>query len=605
MILGPDDRGASELIGFIFIFGFIILFLAFWQAHVVPAHNAQVEFDHYVGVQDDVTQLRSSYIDAAESESSRSVTVQLGTTYPPRVLFINGPPPRGTLETNTSGNGTITADGLNVSNVCGTNGSVTANTITYDSNYGHFSDNETPAYNYENTVLYRRSPDGSVLLLSGQNMIQGKRINLYPLTNNFSENGVEAVTIDFLSARTGHKSLVGEVSLSIPTQLSAEKWAELLPNDSVKDTVQVNSNRVRIDLVYQAWEVQCAAIGVGETPDTSPPERSGAPVGTGGFSLYAPDDTTETLASAGGRWEGITATDQLILSNGKPSIQPGDNNLPGEVIRVTGYLNDSTGENFTIDVKLARASDGSWNKKEVKIYDEDRNSQSASLKADAAARIYEGGETDLLTTANYNSPGSGSGSFSDYVDQITRLDDDKPVSWQTVRMNGRVDVTFASSEPPTPPASGVESVNGTTPDSERSALLFDIQVANNTTKTITQVNITTPGNQNSNVQDANSLKRSGDTPEIKLIVSDTSGVNQSGERAGSQVTLDGTTYTLDTDAVFSDGAVISVDMGDIDGGSTKWKYDLVGTESNADVVITFIFDDGTEFEAYLRVTNVN
>jgi hypothetical protein len=209
----------------------------------------------------------------------------------------------------------------------------------------------------------------------------------------------------------------------------------------------------------------------------------------------------------------------------------------------------------------------------------------------------------MLERTNYDSPDTGSGSFTDFITRIRALEDDAPVVWQTARMTGRVDVALECDPPPAPPASGVEVKDGTTPNIEDTALKFDIQIAKGETQTVRNVSITTPGNENDDVQDANNLNRNpGD--EIVLDVSKTNGENQSGARDGP-INLPVTNEELDTNAVFSDGALLSVDMGDIEKGKTKWTYDLVNSQSNADVVVTFGFDDGSEFEAYLRVTNVN
>jgi len=329
----------------------------------------------------------------------------------------------------------------------------------------------------------------------------------------------------------------------------------------------------------------------------------GGGTGSGSVSNYSAGTTNDTFSSANGLWVDITCTDQLLVSNGRPANKPNGDDLAGKVIQLTASLNDSTGESYTIDVRLARATDGSWNTRQVVIYDEDYNSDSATLEAAAAARIYENGVTDILDLSNYDDPNTGSGSFSDYVQRIRSLEDAQPVVWQTDQMIGRVDVALECDPPPAPPASEVSTVDGTTPAGGSSALQFDIQVPSGTTKTVTSLKITAPGNQNSNVQGAKQLKRkSGE--EARFTASNTNGVNQSGS-LNKNIKLDGTKYTLDTNAVFSDGAVLSVDMGGLDGGNVEWTYDLVDSQSKADVVVTFYFQDGTQFQAYLQVTNVN
>lgn len=611
MNFSEDERAVSELIGFILLFGFIIILMSVWQAQVVPAENSKTEFKHYEGVQEDMSQLRSDYIDAAETGTTRSTTVKLGTSYPTRIFFVNGPPPQGRIHTEMPSDGTITVNGFSASRVCGLNSPVKTRSITFNTEYSHFSDSEAPPYIFENTVLYRQTPDGNVIFESDQLLVQGSTLNLYPLTSNLSHSGIGGESIDFKSAETGEIEVSGSISVTIPTTLSDEQWEELLKDEpNVDSAQQVGSQRVKIILSDASWTVQCAAVGAKQTPDvTDPPQiesggNDSTGVGDGSISNYDENSTSDTFSSSNGRWVGITCTDQLLLSDGQPASKPNGNNLQGDVIRLTGRLNDSTGESYTIDIKLARATDGSWNKKEVIIYDGNGNNVNAELTAAAAKRIYEGGETDMLELSNYDDPDTGSGSFSDFVQRIQALEDDAPVVWQTSRMTGRVTVALECDPPPAPPASGVSAVDGTTSSSESSALQFDIQVASGSTKTITDINVTTPGNQNGNVKSSWQLRRTGQQKEARLTVSNTNGVNQSGGLK-QNIKLDGTKYELDTNAVFSDGAVLDVNMGEIKNGNVKLKYHLVDSKSKADVVVTFYFQDGTQFQAYLRVTNIN
>jgi hypothetical protein len=606
-----DERAVSELIGFIFLFGFVVILMSLWQAQVVPAENSKTEFKHYEGVQEDMSQLRSDYIDAAETGTTRSTTVKLGTSYPTRILFVNGPPPQGRLHTEMPSNGTITANEFSVSRVCGLNSPVKSRSITFNTEYNHLSDSEAPPYIFENSVFYRQTLGGNVLFESDQLLVQGSTLNLYPLTSNMSHSGIGGESIDFKSAETGEIEVSGSISVTIPTTLSDEQWEELLKNQPNFDSAQqVGSQRVKIILSDASWTVQCAAVGAEQTPDVTDPSqiKSGSNdstgVGDGSISNYDENSTSDTFSSSNGRWVGITCTDQLLLSDGQPASKPNGNNLQGDVIRLTGRLNDSTGESYTIDIKIARATDGSWNKKTVIIYDGSGNNVNAELTAAAAKRIYEGGETDMLERSNYDDPDTGSGSFSDFVQRIQALEDDAPVVWQTSRITGRVTVALECDPPPAPPASGVSAVDGTTPSSESSALQFDIQAASGSTKTITDIKVTTPGNQNGNVKSSWQFKRTGQQKEARLTVSNTNGVNQSGGLK-QNIKLDGSKYELDTNAVFSDGAVLDVDMGEIKNGNVKLKYHLVDSKSKADVVVTFYSQDGTQFQAYLRVTNVN
>lgn len=138
------------------LFATIIIALAVYQATVVPAQNADVEYKHSQQVQDDLVQLRNSVLGTASAGDARPVSVTLGTTYPSRVFSINPPSPAGRLATETYADGTI-----RVSNVAATNaetrdylnGTWTATTkyISYTPGYNEFQ--TAPTTRYTATLL--------------------------------------------------------------------------------------------------------------------------------------------------------------------------------------------------------------------------------------------------------------------------------------------------------------------------------------------------------------------------------------------------------------------------------------------------------------------
>jgi hypothetical protein len=303
-----DEHAVSELIGFIFVFAFVIILMSIWQAQVVPVENSKTEFEHYKGVQDDMSQLRSDYVDTAETGTTRSTTVKLGTLYPTRTLFINGPPPQGRIQTEMPSDGTITASGFSTSQVCGLSSPVKTRSITLNTRYNHLSDSEAPPSTFENTVVYRQTPDGNVIFESDQLLVQGSTLNLYPLTSNISHTGTGGESIDFKGAETGEIEVNGSISLTIPTTLSDEQWEELLKNEpNFGSTQQVGSQRVKIILSDAAWNVECAAVGAKQAPDvTNPPQiesggNNSTGVGDGSISYYDENTTSDTFSSSNGR----------------------------------------------------------------------------------------------------------------------------------------------------------------------------------------------------------------------------------------------------------------------------------------------------------------
>ncbi|ERH10891.1 MAG: hypothetical protein J07HX64_02670 [halophilic archaeon J07HX64] len=152
-----------------------------------------------------------------------------------------------------------------------------------------------------------------------------------------------------------------------------------------------------------------------------------------------------------------------------------------------------------------------------------------------------------------------------------------------------------------PTADSVETVDGTTPGSGTSFLEFDVRVDLGESARITAVNVTKPAKQNSEVSVFTKLDDA--SPELYLNPASTSGGDQNGQYAGAYTV--GTLQPLDTDAVFSDGSVLSVRLGRINSGNVQFTYSEAASESDSDITVTLQFDDDSSYETYLSVTNVN
>lgn len=737
------DRGVTAVIGFILIFGILVISFSLYQAKVVPQQNADVEFEQYQEVQEQMVDLRNTVVSMYDSTSSESTAVDLGVRYPSRTVFVNPGPASARLQTEGTGDPGVNVTIQNARAIASEGAGETASfwngteqvyetgSIEYRPDYNRFQGAQRIVYEHGLTYSQVDTGAGSVPL-TRQSLIQDDRISLVALNGSLGEGGTGTRSVDFepLSTRSRVVEVnndTGPITLEFASRMDASVWNETLEDQLVGNGGHVESvgfsregpdgfDVIAVTLEPdQRYELELAKVGVGtgttatteqyltaveganavvqsgstqrltveardrfNTPKsgvhveadpsggaflnstnvTGPdgqatflyeaqtagthrvnftidpgyePDSShdpstatnvstrvvvpaisgssgsgggGLSVGSGGSEDYS-NSRSDTFSAANGRWEGITCTDQLRLSDGYPASRPNGNNLQGDVIRLSASLENSTGERYTVDSKLSRKNDGSFNKKTVTVYDGTGNNQNAELLADAATAIYDGGETDMLDISNYTS--GPSSDFAGMLADIRNLDAGAPVVWQTSRMTGRVDVALGCDASGGAPGA-VSTVDGTTPDNGDSALRFDIQAPSGTTKTVVNLTTTTPGNSNSNVNNERLKRNSGE--EIYLNVSDTTGNDQSGGHEQNSLKLDGTTYDLDkgnkgTNAIFSDGATLSVNMGELDSGNTQWTYDLVGSESSADVVVTFGFEDGSQFQAYLQVTNVN
>lgn len=265
-----DDRGVSALIGFLLVVGILVLSLGIWQVNFVPADNKQVEIRHYEDIIGDMQELRNAIVRIGETNQLQAVRFRLATTYPPRVIGVNAPPAQGALETSTAGTGEIVVDGINTTAVCGFD-ETTSRSITYEPAYNYF-ENADPIH-YENTVVYRETADGTIVFDSGQALIRDNTINLVPMVTEFSLTGQSARTIDFQGEQTGSTDVSKALTITIPTELSADTWEnELLDDQDAVTSVTANQTRasaVDIALEARSYTFQCTPAGAGTSPEAN------------------------------------------------------------------------------------------------------------------------------------------------------------------------------------------------------------------------------------------------------------------------------------------------------------------------------------------------
>lgn len=303
MGLWADDRGQSVQVGVVILFGFLVIGLSAYQATVVPAQNTQVEFNHNQDVQDDIIDIRNGIVAAGTSDESRPTSVRLGTTYPSRTLFINPPPPTGQLRTVPRGN--LTVRNATVTGDAGDFWNVTRNfstkAVVYRPGYNEYTN--APTTVYSNTIVYNRfeTGGGANLTVTGQGLVNGDRITLVTVNGSLSTAESGTVTVDPtpVSPVTDRVRVDGNITIVIPTSLSAATWETLLQDqidagwvDTVSSArggtaVAINLNESR------TYRLGIARVGVGTGVDTARTE--GYVAVTAAPDSVPPDATREIV----------------------------------------------------------------------------------------------------------------------------------------------------------------------------------------------------------------------------------------------------------------------------------------------------------------------
>ena len=291
MMFGPDERAQSTLVGFILLFGILVIAFSSYQAVVVPNQNGEVEFNHFQDIQNDFTEFRSTLVNSVGSNEERAATFRLGTQYPARLLALNPPPVSGQLETIDDGNRKVvvnSTDGENIAtDVCGTD-TPTTNSLRYTPSYNEYG--SPRAVSYENRFVAREFRDGNVY--DEQRLIResadgSPRIDLLLLNGSVSRASQESYSFDINASGQNETTGTRNVdTIIIPSQYSADEWNSTILGDRA-NSVSKSGGRVTIDLRDDEYRVSCAVAGLNGAPEFGPSGNENSPTrgGSNDFNL--------------------------------------------------------------------------------------------------------------------------------------------------------------------------------------------------------------------------------------------------------------------------------------------------------------------------------
>lgn len=256
-----DNRAVSAVIGFILIFGMLMLALTAYQAQIVPQQNAQTEFRHFEEVTDDMIEIRSGALSAGQSDRPQYPTITMGTNYRSRLLTINAPPAGGTLQTSQPYPIKINGDKI-----------VDTRFLEYEPGYNEF---EGESIHYENSVLYTNSSDRPRIIES-QSLVAGDgRLRITALQNKLEETGTGQLEIELYPTETSDidfDEMEGEINITIPTRLD-DHWNDTLSRDLDNDDFEViNDSRYgndvfALEVKIDVKDVEINTVGIQEAPD--------------------------------------------------------------------------------------------------------------------------------------------------------------------------------------------------------------------------------------------------------------------------------------------------------------------------------------------------
>lgn len=291
--LRTDSRGVSQIIGALFIFASVIIAFSVYQAQFIPQQNLEIEFEHSKVVVDDMKDVRSGIVSLSERGGTQTESVQLGTTYPNRVLGVNPPPPSGTLETRREGQIRFLNDNFNATELCGYEPSTRS--FVYRPNYHEYRNAGKTVY--ENTIVYQNF-SGDYIIESNQSLVNDRFIFLAPLNRTYSKTSSDSVALTFKAGPQNGTTVTtqSEVNLTFPSSLPPDVWRN---NDqlfgkvgAVKDVTEADDaqfpNSITVTLKDGTYTVKCRAVGIEQQP------ASGQSIL---LSLAGPDVTSLSVSS--------------------------------------------------------------------------------------------------------------------------------------------------------------------------------------------------------------------------------------------------------------------------------------------------------------------
>ena len=262
-----DERGVSEVLGAILVFGVVVVLLGIIQTQAIPAANEQVEFNHNQEVQGDLAQLQESVSEVVRDGNRQSVSVSLGATYPTRLFFFNPPNPSGTVRSTDAQTAEIVAQSSSSDVIQSPEGQVDARidnvntagelsfelrSLVYEPNYNEYRD--PPSVVSEYGVMYLNSSDSSVVI-ENRPVVDGTTISLVSTAGEFDRSstatrsfGVDAAPAPTTTIPIQHSNPGpgpnNYIELTLPTRLGQEQWDSIVSGQSNVRGATVNPTPV-------------------------------------------------------------------------------------------------------------------------------------------------------------------------------------------------------------------------------------------------------------------------------------------------------------------------------------------------------------------------
>ncbi|MFC7227591.1 Ig-like domain-containing protein [Salinirubellus salinus] len=268
------DRGVSELLGAILLFGLLVAVLVLLQANAVPSQNERVEFDHNQRVQADVLELASATAEVAATGRDRSAVLELAPEYPNRFLLLNPGRAQGRVSTADAGFTVenAVASGETADYWDGSALAFDSRSLAYVPNYNVYRN--APTTRLAHGTVTDRFPDGTVTAIGGGSFVDGRRISLVALDGERSESRGGALSVEVVPLATETETVTvtdddGPVFVRLQTDRTVAQWEGILEPELAPDgfvTEVRDGPGETVEVVFdrgETYQLQLGKVGVG------------------------------------------------------------------------------------------------------------------------------------------------------------------------------------------------------------------------------------------------------------------------------------------------------------------------------------------------------
>ena len=223
-----DNRAQAMQIGFILIFGILILSLSLYQANVVPDQNRQAEITHSNDLEFDFAEIQASIFNTGMTGNPSSQTYPMSMRYQDRFITINPVPPSGTLSTSSTNN--IIIENSSVEH------QVPTRYLMHDVDYRLYEN--PPIYTLESGFIYRNFGDSQTKVTENQ-FVLNNGFAIVALQGEYNETSYDTTRLRFEQTDSLVQYRIEDPEITVPTKLDERHWRDF---EDRKSNVEIEYN---------------------------------------------------------------------------------------------------------------------------------------------------------------------------------------------------------------------------------------------------------------------------------------------------------------------------------------------------------------------------